>query len=84
MAPAIVATPTTPAAEQQEVAAEFVGRRVQRQRVPHRPGKRRRGRLRYYTWASLCALSVGIGCGFRARCAMGFGWSGLQLELPVR
>ena len=40
-------------AHAEEVAAESVGQRRQRRRVPHRPGKRRRGGLRYYTWASL-------------------------------
>jgi hypothetical protein len=43
----------TEAAPAEKVAAESVGRRVQRQRVPHRLGKRRRGGLRYYTWVSL-------------------------------
>ncbi len=35
----------------EEVAAESVDQRSQKQRVSHRPGKRRRGGRRYYTWA---------------------------------
>lgn len=29
-------------------------------RVPHRPGKRRRGVRRYYRWAEVCAVGVRI------------------------
>jgi hypothetical protein len=43
----------TEEAHAEEVDAGSVGRRVQRQRVPHRPGKRRRAVRRYYTWAEL-------------------------------
>jgi hypothetical protein len=48
----------TEEAHAEEVTAESGGQRVQRQRVLHRPGKRRRGGLRYYTWAELRAEGV--------------------------
>jgi hypothetical protein len=50
----------TEEAHAEEVAVESVGRRAQWQRVPHRPGKRRRGGWRYYTWASLLRRAFGV------------------------
>src|SRR5690606_39379506 len=45
-------------ARSDEVAATSVGQRVAR--VPHRPGKRRRGVRRYYTWAELLRRVFGV------------------------
>ena len=59
----------TEEAQAEKVAAESVGRRVQRQRVPHRLGKRRRGGLRYYTWAELLRRAFGVDVLTCPRCA---------------
>jgi hypothetical protein len=45
-------------ARSDEVASASVGQRVAR--VPHRPGKRRRGVRRYYTWAELLRRVFGV------------------------
>jgi hypothetical protein len=45
-------------ARSDEVASASVGQRVAR--VPHRPGKQRRGVRRYYTWAELLRRVFGV------------------------
>ena len=45
-------------ARSEECAADSAAQR--QQRVPHRPGKRRRGGRHYYTWASLLRRAFGV------------------------
>jgi hypothetical protein len=45
-------------ARSDEVAVASIGQRVAR--VPHRPGKRRRGVRRYYPWAELLRRVFGV------------------------